>query len=113
MNEQMNSSYEHEPGTRFNNGDELEIHASNLMSLEELRIQQRRQEFERQALSGQAELKPERPPTPHEWVGQVGVTVRSWRKNHLELDTNPTSPDFIAWEAEMRNNSDSEELQGV
>jgi hypothetical protein len=114
MNEQLTPNYEHTPGTRFDDGDTLEIHAANpnLMTFEELQILRRRQEFERQALSGKTEVVAELPPTPHQWVGQVSATLRSWRKSDLELDTNPTSPDFKAWEKEMLNNSDSE-LQEV
>jgi|GEM_PF-2532047 len=114
MNEQLTPNYEHNPGTRFDDGDTLEIHAANpdLMTLEELQVLRRRQEFERQALDRLNGKQPERAPTPSEWVGQVSHNLKQMRQQHLDTPVDLSSPDFRAWEAEMQSSNDSE-LLGV
>jgi hypothetical protein len=84
MKEQINSPTSRESGMPIEGEGRFDLHTSDLMSLEELKIQQRREAFERQALGV---IAPERRPLErHEQLGQLNAGVMYWRGQRLSRD---------------------------
>jgi hypothetical protein len=82
MREQLTTpDFETTPGTEFNSGDAIDMHAGreDLLPLDEVRKRRQREAFERTALGlseAAAELIPK---TPHEKIGVMSVNLTRFR----------------------------------
>jgi hypothetical protein len=79
--EQINSPTSRESGMPIEGEGRFDLHTSDLISLEDLRAQQRREAFEREALGVATE---KRPLAPHERLGQLNGGVVRLRRTRME-----------------------------
>lgn len=80
MSETLNSSAR-ESGTQFNDGDRIDTHASNLISLEEVRRRRQQEIFDAEArrVMEQQDAKPELPATPIDRLSVMSNNLEHFR----------------------------------